>query len=65
MSERIANVKGAFEINIKYQGTIVDKKIILVDDVITTGSTLNEVIKELRKEKVSKIIVITAAMAKK
>ena len=65
MSERIENVKDAFEINKKYQGTLLDKKIIVVDDVITTGSTLNEVIKVLREENVSKIFVITAAMAKK
>jgi ComF family protein len=65
ISERIENVKDAFEINKKYKGTLVDKKIILVDDVITTGSTLNEIIKELREEKVAKIFVITAAMAKK
>jgi ComF family protein len=65
ISERIENVKDAFEINKKYQGTLVDKKIILVDDVITTGSTLNEVIKVLREEKILKIFVITAAMAKK
>lgn len=65
MSERIENVKDAFEINKKYKGTLLDKKIIVVDDVITTGSTLNEVIKVLREEKVSRIFVITAAMAKK
>lgn len=63
--ERTENVKDAFEINNKLRGTIVNKKIILVDDVITTGSTLNEVIKVLREEKVSKTFVITAAMAKK
>ena len=65
LAERVENVKNAFEINKKFIGTIVDKKIILVDDIITTGSTLNEVIKVLREEKVSKIFVITAAMMKK
>ena len=65
LAERVENVREAFEINKKFRGSIVDKKIILVDDVITTGSTLNEVIKELREEKVSIIFIITAAMAKK
>ncbi len=65
LSERIENVKDAFEINKKYKGKISGKRIILVDDVITTGSTLNEVIKELITEDVSQIFVITIAMAKK
>ena len=63
--ERIENVKDAFEINKNYKGKISGKKIILVDDVVTTGSTLNEIIKVLRNEDVSKIFVVTAAMAKK
>ena len=65
LAERVENVKDAFEINKKYRGTLDSKKIILVDDVITTGSTLNEVIKVLREENVSKIFVITVAMTKK
>jgi len=64
-SERIENVKDAFEINKNYKGKISGKRIILVDDVVTTGSTLNEIIKELRTEDVSQIFVVTAAMAKK
>jgi len=64
-SERIENVKDAFEINKNYKGKISGKRIILVDDVVTTGSTLNEIIKELRTEEVSQIFVITAAMARK
>ena len=64
-SERIENVKDAFEINKNHKGKIPGKRIILVDDVVTTGSTLNEIIKELRTEEVSQIFVITAAMARK
>lgn len=64
-SERIENVKDAFEINRNYKGKISGTSIILVDDVVTTGSTLNEIIKELRTEDVSQIFVITIAMAKK
>ena len=64
-SERIENVKDAFEINKNYKGKISGKRFILVDDVVTTGSTLNEIIKVLRTEDVSQIFVITAAMAKK
>jgi len=39
--ERKENVGDAFEINEKRRGDISGKSIILVDDVITTGSTIN------------------------
>jgi len=44
--ERIKNVQNSF----KWLGEPLDgKKIILVDDVVTTGSTLNECAKELKR----------------
>lgn len=62
--KRAENVKNAFEINSKYEKTIFDKEIILVDDVVTTGATLNEVVKVLRNGSCRKIMVCTLAMAK-
>ncbi len=41
--DRAENVKGVY----KAEGEIMDKNIILVDDIITTGSTLCECTKEL------------------
>ncbi len=43
--ERKQNVKDAF----KVQGEVEGKRILLIDDVITTGSTLNECAKELKQ----------------
>ncbi len=43
--ERVENVLEAFKVN----GAIPDGKIFLVDDVFTTGSTLEECAKELKK----------------
>jgi predicted amidophosphoribosyltransferase len=39
LENRLINVKEAFEFNKKYD--ITGKNILLVDDVLTTGSTLN------------------------
>ncbi len=55
--ERKQNVKDAFVIN----GEVEGKRILLIDDVITTGSTLNECAKELKKNGAS--WVTAAALA--
>ena len=48
-NERLKNVRGAFEINSKLSGRIKDSKILLIDDVLTTGATVNECAKTLIK----------------
>ncbi len=56
---RIQNVKDAYKIkNIRI---IKNKKIILFDDIYTTGSTANECSKILKKNGAKEIIVITLA----
>lgn len=57
--ERIKNVKGAFEI--KEEAKIYNKKIILIDDVVTTGATLQECREILKKSDVEKITILTIA----
>lgn len=44
-SERLKNLKGAFSVSLK--ADIKDKNILLIDDVMTTGSTLSECAKIL------------------
>ena len=55
--ERLKNVKGAF--SVKNTLILKDKKVLLVDDVFTTGSTVNECAKMLRKAKARQVSVIT------
>ena len=57
--EREQNIKGAYEL--KNIETIKNKRILLIDDIYTTGSTLNECAKILRKGKPNKIDCFTIA----
>ena len=57
--ERRKNVKDAF--SVIYPEIIRDKKIILVDDVFTTGHTLNECARTLKKSGAIGVICLTLA----
>ena len=60
-SERMKNVKGAFMVRQKER--IEGERILLVDDVYTTGSTVNECARVLRAAKASDVAVLTLARA--
>ncbi len=59
--ERLENLKGSFSINTENTDKIKNKNIILIDDVFTTGATLNEAKKILKKFGARKIIAFTIA----
>lgn len=61
LEERKANVKGAFDL--KRSNNIELKKIILIDDVITTGATISECGKVLLSNGASKVYALSAAIA--
>ncbi len=61
--ERQKNILGAFAFNNSYNEKLKDKNIILLDDVVTTGATVNECIKVLREAGVNKIFTVSLAMA--
>jgi competence protein ComFC len=48
--QRLEHLKGAFEVEKNSAKTITGKQLILIDDVATTGSTLNEAAKMLKKQ---------------
>jgi ComF family protein len=58
-AERRSNVKGAF--SVKRSGDIAGKRVLLLDDVMTTGSTMNECAGELKKSGVNRVIAVTIA----
>ena len=57
--ERIKNLIGAFEV--KSNEDIKNKRVLLIDDVMTTGATIGECTKILKKSGVKEIIVLTIA----
>jgi len=56
-TERARNIKGAFEVN--RPELITGKNILLVDDVFTTGATVNEAAKMLKENGAGKVYVFT------
>lgn len=59
--EKIENIKDAFEINIKLENKLKNKKFILLDDVATTLSTLEEAAKTLKSFGIKEIWGLTVA----
>ena len=58
-AERRVNVRGAF--SVKRPVSISGKSILLLDDVMTTGSTMDECAKELKKAGATAVIALTIA----
>ncbi len=60
-SERKKNVGNAFAVDEKTD--IYDKSVLVVDDVFTTGATVNAIASVLKKRKVKNVFVLTIARA--
>ncbi|UCB56831.1 MAG: ComF family protein [Candidatus Omnitrophota bacterium] len=58
-TERLKNIKGAFKV--KNKNVPKNKNVLLVDDVLTTGATVNECAKALHKAGANRIEVFTLA----
>jgi ComF family protein len=59
--QRLKNIKGAF--TVKKPEKVIAKKILLVDDVYTTGATVNECARVLLKAGAEQVDVLTVARA--
>jgi competence protein ComFC len=60
---RKGNVAGVYQVDINMD--LIGKKILLVDDVKTTGATLNECAKELKLYGAEKVCCVTAVVTNK
>lgn len=60
--ERTQNLKGAFKVK---KADVLGKEVLLIDDVLTTGSTVETISSELKKKGAKKVIVLTLASVSK
>lgn len=61
--ERKNNLENVFQINEEFTSLIENKNILIIDDVFTTGSTINSVAKELNKYNCKTIDCATLTLA--
>lgn len=62
--ERKENIADAFVIDERFREKILDTVVIIVDDIITTGSTIQEIGRVLKEAGAKKIIAASAGLAK-
>ena len=58
---RFKNIQGAFAINKKYKNSVKGKNFLLIDDVFTTGSTMDEAARTLKANGAHKVWGLTLA----
>jgi ComF family protein len=61
LARRQANVSGAFAVRPEHQAFLVGKKVAVVDDVMTTGATANEMARVLKAAGAASVEVWTVA----
>jgi ComF family protein len=59
--QRRKNVAGAFGLNPGYKELVLDRRVILLDDVYTTGATVNECARVLKRAGAQEVRVLTLA----
>ncbi len=58
------NIKDSFKLNKKYIDTLKNSPVLILDDIITSGATVEEIINLLQKEGINDITVLTVSKAK-
>lgn len=58
---RVENVRGAFRVRPSRESTVADRRIVVIDDVMTTGATVSACARALRKAGAAEVFVLTLA----
>jgi predicted amidophosphoribosyltransferase len=58
-SQRAENVRGAFAVS--ESALLRDQGVLLVDDVFTTGETIDQCVRELKRARAREVAVLTVA----
>ncbi len=61
-SERRENVKGAFAVPVRWRGRVTGRSVVVVDDVITTGATVDAAARALLKAGAARVDVLALAL---
>ena len=61
--ERQKNLADSFSVDLKFRPLLRGKTILIIDDVITTGSTVSECAKILKKRGAERVVVLAVARA--
>lgn len=64
LKQRLQNVKGSFAIKKRNYNFVKNKNLLLIDDIVTTGSTINEASNVLKSIGAKKIYVLIVARVK-
>jgi competence protein ComFC len=64
-AERRANVSGAYTVNRLNKDRLQGKRILLIDDIVTSGATLSECSRILLTEGAERVLCATLCKAKK
>lgn len=59
--ERRENIKGAFDVKNKYSAILKNRTVILVDDVLTSGSTFSEAASVLKHKSAREVWALAFA----
>jgi ComF family protein len=61
--QRRRNVRGAFKVDRAHAASVRDKKLVVIDDVITTGATAESCARALKRAKAARVDVLVLARA--
>lgn len=63
--QRIKNLAGSINVNARQTGIIKNRRVVLIDDVLTTGATVNECSRVLLKAGAAAVDVLTLSRARR